>query len=104
MRVPLRKSDIGKPIWLTFWDHMEGAIAVQPVQALGFLESYSRLDIHIRSWGTPGATFDGQNYTDFAILRSAVVAYQFLDLAIIADGASCPKSNDCDKSATLLNK
>ena len=94
MRVPLRKSDIGKPIWLTFWDHMEGAIAVQPVQALGFLESYSRLDIHIRSWGTPGATFDGQNYTDFAILRSAVVAYQFLDLADLEAGDSLARKID----------
>ena len=98
MTLRLRKSDIGKIIWLEFLDHVEHATVVEPVQALGFLVDFNRRQVHIRSWGSPEEPWDKENMTDSAIIRTTILDCRVCPLAlfetrVLASGTSSEKQD-----------
>ena len=87
----LRRSMIGKPFLIFFWDHVETDDEVDKtrhvvkVEACGKLMSYNRREVVIRPWDMPESP-EVRGNVDYVILRKAVLPDGLIRLERQTDG------------------
>lgn len=75
----LRKSDLGRPILIKFYDHCEGEDA-SPIFTVvyGKLIGYDRQSLRVCAWDTPCDDTTDDSKAEWAILRKVITEAVFL--------------------------